>query len=123
MIWPGVIVYGIETRSDTRKRRNSILIWTLIGCSIPIALMPLLPPENIADAFGFTTVPGIVGWWLPLLLDVCVCWIATSVLTGAEREQQIVSTGPVGTFLQFVLLPLCVYFLQRRSQRLVRSGP
>lgn len=122
-IWPGVIVDGIETRSDTRECRNSILIWTLIGFSIPVALMPLPPPENIADAFRITTVPGIVGWWLPLLLDMCVCWIATGVLTGAEREQQTVSTGPTGTFLQFVFVPLCVYFLQRRAQRLVRPDP
>lgn len=122
MIWPGVIVEGIETRCDIRERRKSSLIWSLIGCSVFIALMSSPTTDNASDAFRFTSVRGIVGW-LPLLLSACVVLIATRVLTGAEKARHTVTTGPIGTFVQFVFLPVCVYFLHSRAQRLARSNP
>ena len=122
LIWPGVIVEGIETRCDIRERRRSRLIWTLIGCSVFIALVSPPPLENASDSFRFTSARGILVW-MPLLLSACVSLIATRVLTGAEKANQTVTTGPIGTFVQFVLLPVCVYFLHRRAQRLARAGP
>lgn len=123
LIWPGVIVEGIETRCGIREGRKSRLIWTLIGCSVLIALASNPPMENTSDGLQFTSVRGIVYWWIPLLLSACVSLIATRVLTGAEKARQFVTTGPVGTFVQFVLLPVCVYFLHSRAQRLARSSP
>ena len=123
MTWTGVIVEGIETRSDVRQRGKSRLIWTLIGCSILFDLVPLQPLENTWDAFRFTTAQGIFGWWIPLLLSACICFLATRVLVGAEKARQSVSTGAIGTFLQFVFIIFFVYFLQRRAQRLVRVNP
>lgn len=122
LIWPGVIVEGIETRCGIREGRRSRLIWTLIGCSVFIALVFPPPLENASDTFRFTSVRGIVGW-LPLLLSACVSLIATRVLIGAEKSRQSVTTGAIGTFLQFVLLPVCVYYLHSRAQRLARSDP
>ena len=123
MTWPGVIVEGIETRSDVRERQKSRLIWTLIGCSILFALVPLQPLENPWDSFRFTTARGIFGWWTPLLLSACISFLATRVLVGAEKARLSAPTGAIGTFLQFVFIMFCVYFLQRRAQRLVRANP
>ena len=123
MTWPGVIVEGIETRCNINELRKSRLIWTLIGCSILLALVPLQPLENIWDEFRFTSAQGILGWWIPLSVSACVYLLATRVLVGAERARQTVTTGSIGTFLQFVFLPFCVYFLQRRARRLVRTNP
>lgn len=122
LIWPGVIVEGIETRCGIREGRKSTLIWTLIGCSVFVALASPPPVENAPDAFRFTSARGILVW-MPLLLSACVSLIATRVLTGAENARQSVTTGPVGTFVQFIFLPVCVCFLHSRAQRLAHSSP
>ena len=121
-VWPGVLLEGIRVHHGTEMRPRSGTVWACIACVILIdaVFFPLLGgwADEFRIAFDFANVAGFTA----TAIDLWVFWTVAKVLVQAEDGREAPATRVIGTFVQFLFLPLCVYVLQRRAQRLVRSG-
>ena len=117
--WPCIVVsvlrdlHGIQVRAKPRR------LWTVFfgavvahACLVPILMV--LPREDVVFMMltFFTWVVGFLG-------PIYIFWIAARVLVELEERQRSSTDRIFGTFLMYFFLPVGIYFIQRRVQKML----
>lgn len=117
-VWPGVLLEGIRAHHGTDLRRRCNTVWACIACEILIDAVLLTILAEFADSLRFAAILETVGWCTVSAIALWVSWTVAKSLVEAEDRWYTPSTRVIGTFVQFLFLPLCVFVLQRRAQGL-----
>ena len=117
-VWPGVLLEGIRAHHGTDLRRRCNTVWACIACEILIDGVLLTILAELADSLRFAATLEAVTWCTASAIALWVSWTVAKTLVEAEDRWYTPSTRVIGTFVQFLFLPLCVFVLQRRAQGL-----